>query len=182
MYAPLSLVSHVLFHKAGPLCCFTCLNICFMKIMHIIDIYVIYLFVWRSHPFLELLPRPIFSPLFSTPSLACYGCIPCLLIQRRGEKNLFWDRSILRFCYKSKSIFKMCNVWMELASDMRLGWLPLGPTLHPPLFPSSTFLPLPSLQRASPQCSPKEHLARAGHSLGSRGLRIWLHCQLLMTP
>lgn len=42
-----------------------------------------------SDPFLELLPRPIFSPLLSTPFLACYSCIPCLLIQRRGEKNLF---------------------------------------------------------------------------------------------
>lgn len=40
MYAPLSLLSHVFFHKAGPLCCFTCLNICFVKIIHIIDIYM----------------------------------------------------------------------------------------------------------------------------------------------
>lgn len=37
----------------------------------------------------------------------------------------------------------MCNVWVELASDMRrLGWLPPGPTLRPSLLRGS-FLPPP---------------------------------------
>lgn len=75
-------------HKAGSLCCFTCLNICFMKITHIIDVYVIYIFVRMSDPFLELLPGPISSPLLSTPFLAYCGHTPCLLIQRRGEERL----------------------------------------------------------------------------------------------
>lgn len=90
MSAPLPPLSHLLFHKAGSLCCFTCLNICFMKIIHIIDVYVIYIyiFVWMSDPLLELLPRPIFSPLLSTSFLAYCGHTPCLLIQRRGEERL----------------------------------------------------------------------------------------------
>lgn len=46
-------------HKAGSLCCFTCLNICLVKIIHITDIYIIYIFVWASDPFPELLSRPI---------------------------------------------------------------------------------------------------------------------------
>lgn len=42
-----------------------------MKIIHIIDIYVIYIFVWMSDPFLEPLPRPHFlSFIFHTiPSM-----------------------------------------------------------------------------------------------------------------
>lgn len=47
---------------------------------------------------------------------------------------------------------------------------------NPPPFPpprqAASFLPFPSLQRAGPQSSPGEDLARAGHSLASPGLRI----------
>lgn len=60
--------SHLLFHKAGSLCCFTCLNICCMEITQIVDVCVIRKCVWMSDLFLELLPRPAFSPLLSSHS------------------------------------------------------------------------------------------------------------------
>lgn len=75
-----------LFHKAGSLCCFTCLNICFVKIYHFTDVYIIYIFVWTSDPFLKLLARPVFSPFLSTAFQAYCGHTPCLLIQRGGEE------------------------------------------------------------------------------------------------
>lgn len=62
-------------HRAGSLCCFTCLNICFMEMIHVTDIYVIYLFVWiQSFP--QLLPGPVFSPYHPYSMLTPYT-LPC---------------------------------------------------------------------------------------------------------
>lgn len=95
-------------HKAGSLCCFTCLNICFMKITHIIDVYVIYIFVRMSDPFLELLPRPISSPLLSTPFLAYCGHTPMPFDPKKGRGKTYFKTDLFYAFVIKANLFSKC--------------------------------------------------------------------------
>lgn len=87
------LVCHLLFHKAGPLCCFTCLNICFTKITHITGVYVRYVLVWVSDPFLERLPRP--SSLLGSPHRSQHAAaVPHALDPKKGRERLYFKTDL----------------------------------------------------------------------------------------
>lgn len=66
-----------------------------MKIIHVIGLYVRYILVWVSGPCRELLPRPVSSPLRSTPFLACRGYSPCLG-SKEGERKTYFKTDL---CY-----------------------------------------------------------------------------------
>lgn len=102
-----TLLSHLLFHKAGSLCCFTCLNICFMKIIHIIDIYIIYIFVWTSDPFPELLPRPLPSFIFHTiPSMLWPHPMP--FDPKKGRGQTYFKTDLFYAFVIKANLFSKC--------------------------------------------------------------------------
>lgn len=174
-------LSHLLFHKAGPLCCFTCLNICFMKIIHMIGLYVRYILVWVSDPCRELLPRPVFSPLLSTPFLACRGCTPCLGSKERERKTYFKTDLFYAFIIKADLFSNVQCLNGTGQQREETGVTASRSSLHPAPYPQ--LLPPPTA-RSAEGCSPEltpGHLPRAGCALRSPGLRFWLHCPLLMT-
>lgn len=151
---------HLLFHKAGPLCCFTCLNICFMKITHIIGIYVRYVLVWVSNPFLELLPRPVFSPLLSTPFPACCGCTPCLG-SKEGEREAYFKTDLFYAFIMKANLFSNVQCLNGIGQQSEeTGVAASRSGLHPAPLPQ--LLPSPPcpvhgglVPRAQPRASPQ---------------------------
>lgn len=153
-------LSHLLFHKAGPLCCFTCLNICFVKIIHMIGLYVRYILVWVSDPCLELLPRPVFSPLLSTPFLACRGYTPCLG-SKEGERKTYFKTDLFYAFIMKANLFSNVQCLNGTGQQREeTGVTASRSSLHPARLPQ---LPPPShcpvcrglVPRAHPRASPQ---------------------------
>lgn len=137
--------------------------------------YICNIYVWRSDPFLELLPRPTFSPLLSTPFLARCGRTLCLW-SKEGERKTYFKTGIFYAFVIKANLFSKCAMseWNWRAIWGWGGCPEVRPSSLPPS-PAASLLPLHSLQRIGPRVH-TEHLARAGRPLGNPGLRVWLHC------
>lgn len=88
------LVCHLLSHKAGPLCCFTCLNICFTEITRITGVCVRHVLVWVSDPFSGTPVQAVFSPWLSAPFPACCGYVPHALDPKKGRERFYFKTDL----------------------------------------------------------------------------------------
>lgn len=79
-----------------------------MKITHIIDVYVIYIFVRMSDPFLELLPGPISSPLLSMPFLAYCGHTPMPFDPKKGRGKTYFKTDLFYAFVIKANLFSKC--------------------------------------------------------------------------
>lgn len=138
--------SHLLFHKAGSLCCFTCLNICLMKIIHIIDIYIIYIFVWASDPFPELLPRPIFPPLHPIPLLSLCRPHPMPFDPKKGRGWAYFKTDLFYAFVIKANLFSKCAMSEWNQQMIRGDWAAASRST---LCPSLSSLPPPTPSTAS---------------------------------
>lgn len=153
-----------------------------MKIIHVIGLYVRYILVWVSGPCRELLPRPVSSPLRSTPFLACRGYSPCLG-SKEGERKTYFKTDLCYAFIMKADLFSnvQCLNGTGQQREETGVTASLDPASTPPPAPRCSLPPTaPVAEDWSPGLTPG-HLPRAGRALGSPGLGVWLHCPLLMT-